>query len=152
MKKGENIVGSLLGIEGSHPLEGDLGNLDRLVDAGYRLIALQHFFDNALGGSLHGEGNHGLTDFGRAVVAEMAARNLILDLAHSSPQTARDVLAMTDIPLVVRHTGTYGHCATKRNFSDDLMRAITARGGVIGICYLVRIIRPDPSVAGTGTE
>ena len=134
-ENGENIVGGLLGIEGSHPLESNLGNLDRLVDAGYRLIALQHFFDNALGGSLHGEGNHGLTDFGREVVAEVATRNLILDLAHSSPQTARDVLAMTDIPLVVSHTGTYGHCATKRNFPDDLMRAIAATGGVIGIGY-----------------
>ena len=134
-KNGEDIVGGLLGIEGSHPLEGDLDNLDRLVDAGYRLVGLHHFFDNALGGSLHGVGNHGLSDFGRTVVKEVAARNLILDLAHSSAQTARDVLAMTDIPLIVSHTGIYSHCNTKRNFPDDLMRDIAARGGVIAIGY-----------------
>jgi len=132
---GEDVVGGLLGIEGAHPLEGDQANLDILVDAGYRMIALQHFFDNALGGSLHGAGDNGLTEFGRDVVREVAARPLILDLAHSSPQVARDVLDMTDIPLVVSHTGLHSTCAVKRNYPDDLMQEIAATGGVIAIGY-----------------
>lgn len=136
---GEVVVGAILGIEGAHPLEGKLENLDRLVEAGHRVIGLHHFFDNALGGSLHGQGNHGLTDFGRAVVAEVAGRNLVLDLAHSSPQVARDVLEMTDIPLIVSHTGVHGHCPVKRNFPDDLMQAIAATGGVIGIGYWAEV-------------
>lgn len=144
---GEAIVGGILGIEGSHPLEGDLANLQRLQDAGYRLISLQHFFDNALGGSLHGEANSGLTDFGRQVVTAVVERGLILDLAHSSQQVARDVLEMTDIPLIVSHTGTYGHCAVKRNFPDDLMQAIAATGGVIGIGYWQEVVC-DNSPAG----
>lgn len=134
-KNGERVIGGLLGIEGAHPLEGDLGNLDQLVDAGYRMIALQHFFDNRLGGSLHGEGNLGLTDFGKQVVKQVADRNLILDLAHSSTQVARDVLDITNIPLVVSHTGIHSHCQTKRNFPDDLMRNIAKTGGVIAIGY-----------------
>ncbi|MEL0439213.1 dipeptidase [Phycobacter sp. K97] len=132
---GEAVVGGILGIEGAHPLEGDLGNLQRLQDAGYRLVGLQHFFDNELGGSLHGAGNAGLTEFGRRVVQAVVDRGLILDVAHSSPQVARDVLAMTDIPLVVSHGGIHKGCPVKRNFEDDLMRAIAANGGVIGIGY-----------------
>ena len=132
---GEAVVGGLLGIEGGHPLEGNLDNLQRLQDAGYRLVGLQHFFDNELGGSLHGAGNAGLTSFGRSVVQAVVERGLILDLAHSSPQVARDVLAMTDIPLVVSHGGIHKGCPVKRNFQDDLMRAIAANGGVIGIGY-----------------
>jgi microsomal dipeptidase-like Zn-dependent dipeptidase len=132
---GEAVVGGILGIEGAHPLEGDLDNLQRLQDAGYRLVGLQHFFDNELGGSLHGAGNAGLTEFGRSVVQAVVERGLILDLAHSSPQVARDVLAMTDIPLVVSHGGIHKGCPVKRNFEDDLMRAIAANGGVIGIGY-----------------
>lgn len=132
---GSRIVGSLLGIEGGHPLEGRLENLDRLEEAGYRLVGLQHFFDNDLGGSLHGQSDRGLTEFGRQVVREVAGRGMVLDLAHSSPQVARDVLAITDIPLVVSHTGIHGHCPVKRNFPDDLMQAIAATGGVIGIGY-----------------
>lgn len=136
---GAHTVGGILGIEGAHPLEGDLSNLDRLEKAGYRLIGLQHFFDNALGGSLHGQGNHGLTDFGRSVVTEIANRGLVLDLAHSSPQVARDVLEITDIPLVVSHSGMHGYCPVKRNFPDDLMKDIAQTGGVIGIGYWAEV-------------
>lgn len=132
---GDDVVGGLLGIEGAHPLEGELTNLDRLEAAGYRLVGLQHFFDNELGGSLHGIGNDGLTEFGREVVKQVAARGMVLDLAHSSEQVARDVLEITDIPLVVSHTGIRSHCDTKRNFPDDLMQAIAETGGVIGIGY-----------------
>ncbi|PRY77303.1 microsomal dipeptidase-like Zn-dependent dipeptidase [Yoonia maritima] len=140
---GQQVVGGLLGIEGSHPLEGDIANLDKIEAAGHRMIALQHFFDNELGGSLHGTGDHGLTDFGRQVVSEVAARNLILDLAHSSPQVARDVLAMTDIPLVVSHTGIHSVCPVKRNFTDDLMQDIAATGGVIAIGYWADVTCDD---------
>lgn len=136
---GKTVVGAILGIEGAHPLEGDLANLDALEAAGHRVIGLQHFFDNALGGSLHGVGNHGLTEFGRAVVGQVAARGMVLDLAHSSPQVARDVLEITDIPLIVSHTGVHGHCPVKRNFPDDLMQAIAATGGVIGIGYWAEV-------------
>lgn len=137
---GDDVFGGILGIEGAHALEGDLINLDRLQAAGFRVIGLHHFFDNELGGSLHGEGNLGLTDFGREVVAEAVARGMVLDLAHSSVQVARDVVAATDIPLIVSHTGLRSACDVHRNFPDNLMRAIVANGadeggGVIGIGY-----------------
>ncbi|MDX1781470.1 MAG: membrane dipeptidase, partial [Thalassovita sp.] len=133
--RGERITAGILGIEGGHALEGDIGNLDRLEAAGYRLIGLQHFFDNALGGSLHGETGQGLTDFGRQVVEEAVQRGMIIDLAHSSPQVARDVLAMTDIPIVLSHSGIHSYCPVRRNVPDALMRDIAATGGVIGISY-----------------
>lgn len=69
------------------------------------------------------------------MVAEVARRNLILDLAHSPPQVARDVLNMTNIPLVVSYTGIHSVCPVKRNFTDNLMQEIAARGGVIAIGY-----------------
>ncbi len=146
-RAGERIVGGILGIEGAHPLEGRLGNLDVLERAGYRLIALQHFFDNELGGTLHSRENNGLTDFGRAVVAEVARRGLVLDLAHSSERVVREVLEMTDIPLVLSHTGVRSHCETRRNIPDDLMREIAATGGVIGIGYWQEVTCDD-SLAG----
>lgn len=128
-------VGAILGIEGAHALEGEMANLDGLVDVGYRLIGLHHFFDNALGGSLHGESNTGLTDFGRSVVEAVASRPLILDLAHSSPAVVEEVLAMTDIPLVVSHSGVTTFCETQRNLPDDLMQKVAETGGVVGMGY-----------------
>ncbi len=132
---GAKVVGGILGLEGMHALDGDLGNIDRLWDAGYRLWGLTHFFDNAVAGSLHGEGGTGLTAMGREVVREAMARNAIIDLAHSSLKTAWEVLEMVDRPVVVSHGGTHNHCPVTRNFPDDLMQAVAAKGGVIGIGY-----------------
>lgn len=132
---GQRVLGGLLGIEGGHPLEGEIANLDLLVDAGYRMVALQHFFDNELGGSLHGVSDGGLTDFGRQVVAQVAARNLILDVAHSSHQVVRDVLEITDMPIVNSHTGVFSHCQSERNIPDELMQGIAETGGVIAIGF-----------------
>ncbi len=146
-RQGDKLVGTILGIEGAHPLEGKIENLKVLTDAGYRLIALQHFFDNELGGSLHGTGNYGLTDFGRQVVQAVADQNLILDVAHSSTRVVEEVLAMTDTPLVVSHTGIHSHCETKRNIPDALMQRIAAGGGIIAIGYWADVIC-DHSPAG----
>ena len=140
---GERVVGGLLGIEGAHPLEGRLENLDRLEAAGYRLIALQHFFDNELGGSLHSRARLGLSPFGAQVVDEVARRGLILDVAHSSEQVVRDVLDRVSIPVVLSHTGIRSHCPSRRNISDDLMKRIAATGGVIGIGYWQEVTCDD---------
>ncbi|GAA6187591.1 membrane dipeptidase [Litorivita sp. NS0012-18] len=142
------VVGALLGVEGAHPLEGKIENLARLEAAGYRLIGLQHFFDNELGGSLHGTSNAGLTDFGREVVDEVVRRGLILDLAHSSQHVIEDVLARTDIPLVVSHTGLHSHCEVKRNLPDALLREVAARGGVIGMGYWAEVACDEITPAG----
>lgn len=143
--EGQEIVGAILGAEGGHALSGDPGNLDRLYDAGFRLIGLTHFFDNELGGSLHGEDSaeNGLSDFGRKIVRGMVERGMIIDLAHASVRMARDVLRITDVPVIVSHTGIYGHCPSRRNFPDDLMRDIVATGGVIGIGYWADVICDD---------
>ncbi|SMO55832.1 dipeptidase [Paracoccus laeviglucosivorans] len=136
-RSGAKTVGAILGSEGGHPLEGDLANLRVLYGAGFRLIGLTHFFDNELGGSLHGEGGtaSGLSEFGQQVVREMQERRMIIDLAHASPQMVRDVLAMPGTRPILSHTGIHGQCASPRNLSDDLVKAIAAKGGVIGIGY-----------------
>lgn len=140
--EGEQVLGALLGSEGGHPLEGDLANLDTLYDAGFRLMGLTHFFDNELGGSLHGEGGSGagLSDFGRQVVQEMIDKGMIIDLAHASPQMVQDVLAMDSARPILSHTGIHGHCSSPRNLDDDLVQAIATKGGVIGIGFWADVV------------
>ena len=133
--RGSKAVGGLLGTEGSHALEGELGSIDRLYDAGFRMMGLHHFFDNQLGGSLHGTSGAGLTDFGRSAVEAMEQRQIMIDVAHSSEAVVADVLAMTERPLIVSHTGFKGHCDSPRNISDALMQEIARAGGLIGVGY-----------------
>lgn len=130
-----NALAGVYGIEGAHPLEGDLTNIDRLYDAGLRVIGLQHFFDNELGGSLHGTSGAGLTDFGKAAVDAAVARGMIIDVAHSSELVVRDVLARSEEPVIVSHTGLNGHCDSPRNISDTLMQEIAMHGGLIGVGF-----------------
>ena len=134
-KNGREVIATVLATEGSHALEGKIENIDRLYAAGFRMMSLQHFFDNRLGGSLHGLEKKGLTDFGREVVGMIVDKGIMLDLAHSSEQTVMDVLAMTTAPVLVSHTGFRGHCDSPRNISDELMVAIAERGGIIGVGY-----------------
>ena len=129
------LLGMLLGTEGSHALDGDLRNIQRLFDSGFRMMSLQHFFDNKLGGSLHGESGEGLTAFGREAVQQMQSLGIMLDVSHSSEQVVQDVLAISRQPLLVSHTGFYGHCPSPRNISDDLMQQIAAKGGLIAVGY-----------------
>jgi microsomal dipeptidase-like Zn-dependent dipeptidase len=63
----------------------------------------------------------------------MEAKHMIIDLAHASPATLRDVTAIATRPLVVSHTGVKGTCNNPRNLSDDELRAVSKTGGVIGI-------------------
>ena len=129
------LIGGLLGTEGSHALDGDLANIQRLYNHGFRMMSLQHFFDNKLGGSLHGTSGEGLTQFGRDAVTEMLRLGIMLDVSHSSEQVVTDTLALSDKPLIVSHTGFQGHCDSPRNISDGLMQQIAAAGGLIAVGF-----------------
>jgi microsomal dipeptidase-like Zn-dependent dipeptidase len=130
-----DITAGFLGVEGAHALDGDLSNIDALFDAGIRMMAPTHFFDNDLAGSAHGASKGGLTEKGREMIRRMEEKRMIVDLAHASPQTIDDVLAMVTRPVVVSHTGVKGTCDNQRNLSDEHIKAIARRRGVIGIGY-----------------
>ena len=134
-KANPQLLGILLGTEGSHALDGDLTNIQRLFDSGFRMMSLQHFFDNKLGGSLHGESGEGLTEFGREAIQQMLSLGIMVDVSHSSEQVVKDVLVISNQPLLVSHTGFYGHCPSPRNISDELMQQIASKGGLIAVGY-----------------
>ncbi len=134
-RSNRQLTAGLLSIEGAHALDGKLENLDVLYNAGYRMMAPTHFFDNDIGGSSAGVQKTGLTGKGREWVRQMEARHMIVDLAHASAKTIADVLAVATRPVVVSHTGVKGTCDNNRNLSDDQIRAVAAKGGLIGIGY-----------------
>ena len=123
---------------------GDPANLDVLFGAGFRMVGLVHFFDNELGGSAHGVGKGGLTAKGRDVVRRLEEQRMLLDLAHASPATIRDALAVATRPVVVSHTGVRGTCDNVRNLDDDALRGVARTGGLVGIGFW------QTAVCGTG--
>jgi microsomal dipeptidase-like Zn-dependent dipeptidase len=141
-----HITAGFLGIEGAHALDGNLDNVDRLFDAGFRMMAPTHFFDNDIGGSAHGVEKGGLTDKGKEMIRRMESKRMIVDVAHASAKTIDDVLAIATRPVFVSHSGVRGTCDNQRNLSDDELRGIARTGGVIGIGYW------DTAVCGTDAQ
>jgi microsomal dipeptidase-like Zn-dependent dipeptidase len=143
-----STVGAMLTIEGLHNLEGKVENLDRLYDAGFRMAGFTHFFDNELGGSMHGLKKGGLTPFGRDILRRMEAKGMIVDIAHLSHAGVAEVLAMAKRPVVSSHGGVQATCKVNRNLTDDEVRGVAKTGGVVGIGYWEgAICSTDPRAA-----
>lgn len=159
-KRDKKKVAAILAIEGAHALSGDINNLDKLYDAGFRIIGLAHFFDNEMAGSAHGVNRYGLTDKGKELIKRMEEKKILIDLAHVSPNSILDVLAVAKRPVIVSHTGVKRTCDNTRNLSDSQIKAISLNGGVIGIGYwdtatcgndagaIARAIRHTVNIAG----
>lgn len=139
-KAGERVVGGLLSVEGAHALEGELANVDAFFDAGVRMMSVAHFFDTETGGSAHGVRKGGLTTLGRQMIARMEERGMVLDLSHSSEQTFFDAASAATRPFVVSHTGVRGTCDNGRNLSDEQLRAVQAKDGVVGIAFFEQAV------------
>jgi membrane dipeptidase len=129
------ISAGFLGVEGAQVLEGKLENVQRLFDAGIRMLSPSHFFDTEVGGSAHGEHKTGLTPFGRQVIQEMQRLGMLVDLAHASRQTIDDVLDITSQPVVFSHTGVSATCPSPRNIPDSVLLRTAASGGLVGIGF-----------------
>jgi microsomal dipeptidase-like Zn-dependent dipeptidase len=146
-RSGAVVTAGLLTIEGAQALDGDPANVDRLVDAGYRMMSPAHFYDTRFGGSAHGVAKGGLTAVGREMVLRMEARSMLVDVSHASVATIDDVLSIAARPVVASHGGVVGSCPGLRNLSDDHLRALAATGGLVGIGFWPTAICGDDAAA-----
>jgi membrane dipeptidase len=129
-------IAAVLGIEGGHALEGRPERVRELRARGVAFLSLTHLANNALGGSSSPlMGDRPLTALGGAVLDEMAAAGMAVDLAHASPRTVAGVLAHGRARPMCSHTGVAGATPSWRNLDDAALRAVADRGGVVGIIF-----------------
>jgi membrane dipeptidase len=133
----QDKIALLLTMEGVEPLGSDLDLLRIFYELGLRSLCLTHVRRNAAGdGALFaasGSPRGGLTPFGRDVIRECEKLGIIIDLAHLSPAGFDDVLEMTTKPIIISHTNARKFYDIERNATDEQIKAVGARGGVIGI-------------------
>jgi membrane dipeptidase len=129
-------IAALIGVEGGHMINGDLKTLDRFFELGVRYMTLTHSVNVAWADS-SGEApaHNGLTDFGRKVVTEMNRLGMIVDISHVSDKTFYDVLAISQAPLLASHSSCRALCDAPRNMTDQMIKNLAAKGGVIQINY-----------------
>lgn len=145
----EGRIGLLLTMEGAEPLGDDLDLLRIFYELGLRSISLTHARPNAAaaGGIFAASGSPetGLTSLGRELVLECERLGILLDLAHINPAGFEEICAMTTRPLIVSHSNARRFYDIERNMSDEQIKMIGARGGVIGINAILVSPRAEES-------
>jgi membrane dipeptidase len=130
--KRQGKIACFLAIEGGVGLENSLSPLRVWNAAGARLMTLCHnetldWVDSATDAARH----HGLTAFGRAVVAELNRLGMMIDLAHVSPDVMRQVLDISKAPIVFSHSNARALADHPRNVPDDVLDRVPANGGIV---------------------
>lgn len=136
-------IGSLMGAEGGHSIDGSLGALRALHALGVRYLTLTHnentdWADSATDVPRHG----GLTRFGREVVAELNRLGMLVDLSHVAATTMHDALDVTAAPVVFSHSSARAVADHPRNVPDDVLARLADNGGVCMVTFVPRFVSP----------
>lgn len=137
-------IAALMGVEGGHMMGNDLAVLRTFAALGVRYMTLTHMENNEWADSSTAKPEHnGLTDFGKDVVREMNRLGIIVDISHVSDKTFYDALAVSKAPIFASHSSCRSICNAARNMTDDMMRELAKRGGVIQINYHVGFLSQE---------
>lgn len=129
-------IAALIGVEGGHMIGNDIHVLRIFADLGVRYMTLTHFYNDEWADSSTAKPEHnGLTDFGKDVVREMNRQGILVDISHVSDKTFYDALAISKAPMIASHSSCRALCNHVRDMSDDMIKALAAKGGVIQINY-----------------
>jgi membrane dipeptidase len=144
----EKKIAALMGMEGGHMIDDDLGTLRAFAMLGVRYLTLTHFKNNNWADSSTDKPKHnGLTDFGKDVVRELNRLGVMVDISHVSDKTFADVLELTTVPVIASHSSCRAISNHPRNMTDDMMRALARNGGVVMINFEVSFLSEENRVA-----
>jgi membrane dipeptidase len=143
-------IAALMGVEGGHMIASDLGVLRSYAALGVRYMTLTHSGnDEWADSSTDTPAHNGLTDFGKDVVREMNRLGIIVDISHVSDKTFYDALEVSKAPLFASHSSCRAICNAPRNMTDEMIKALAAKGGVIQINYHVGFLSQEFRNAST---
>jgi membrane dipeptidase len=141
-KKGQ--IAALMGVEGGHMINSDLAVLRKFGGLGVRYMTLTHSGNDEWADSSTDKAVHnGLTDFGKDVVREMNRLGVMVDISHVSDKTFADALAISKAPMIASHSSCRAICDAPRNMTDEMMKALAAKGGVVQINYHVGFLSQE---------
>jgi len=133
----EGKVAALMGMEGGHMINNSLPILRMYAQMGVRYLTLTHSVNTDWADSSGDQPKHnGLTDFGKDVVRELNRLGVMVDISHVADKTFWDALAVSRAPMIASHSSCRALSSHPRNMTDEMIKALAARGGVIQINYL----------------
>jgi membrane dipeptidase len=140
----ESRIAVLLGVEGGHMINSDLGVLRKYFTLGVRYLTLTHSGNAEWADSSTDRPAHnGLSTFGKEVIRAMNRLGMMVDVSHVSDKTFRDVLSVSKAPVIASHSDCRAVCDHPRNMSDTMIRELAAKGGVIQINFHVGFLSQE---------
>ena len=140
----EHKIAALMGVEGGHMINDDLSVLKTFAALGVRYMTLTHFVNTDWADSSTDKPVHnGLTDFGKQVVLEMNRDGIMVDISHTADKTFWDALETSKAPLIASHSSCRALCNVPRDMTDDMIKALGEKGGVIQINYHVGFLSQE---------
>ena len=137
-------IAALIGVEGGHMINSDVAVLLRFVLLGVRYMTLTHSGNAAWADSSTDKPAHnGLTDFGKEVVREMNRLGMMVDISHVSDKTFYDALEVSKAPMIASHSSCRAICDVPRNMTDQMMKDLASKGGVVQINYHVGFLSQE---------
>jgi membrane dipeptidase len=124
----------VLHFQGCDPIEADVNLLDAYHALGVRVMQPTYNHRNRLGDGCLERANSGLSKLGRAAIARMNELRIVVDVAHVGRRTSLDVIEASTAPVIVSHGNACGVYDSRRNLTDEQIKAVAASGGVIGVC------------------
>ena len=132
----QHRIAVLMGVEGGHMIDSDLGVLRMYATLGVRYMTLTHFKNNEWADSSTDKPTHdGLTAFGKDVVREMNRLGMVVDISHVADKTFFDAIEVSKAPVIASHSSCRALSNHVRNMTDDMLRALAKNGGVVMINY-----------------
>jgi membrane dipeptidase len=137
-------IAVLIGVEGGHMIDSDLAVLRSYAALGARYMTLTHYLNDEWADSSTDKPAHnGLTDFGKEVVREMNRQGMMVDISHVSDKTFYDALAISQAPMIASHSSCRALCDHPRDMTDDMIKALASKGGVIHINYYMGFLSQE---------
>src|SRR5258707_847886 len=137
-------IAALIGFEGGNMIGNDIRMVGVFGDLGVRYMTLSHFYNDEWADSSTDKPAHnGLTDYGKEIVREMNRQGIMVDISHVSDKTFYDALEVSKAPLIASHSSCRALCDHVRDMSDEMIKALAAKGGVIHINYEKSFIDQD---------
>jgi membrane dipeptidase len=144
---------ALMGVEGGHMINDSLAVLRDFARLGVRYLTLTHSEHTAWADSSGPAPAHdGLTDFGKAVVGELNRVGVMVDISHVADKTFWDALAASRAPLLASHSSCRALCGHPRNLTDEMIKALAAKGGVIQVNFMDGYLDQDTYLAQAARE
>ena len=140
----EGKVAALMGMEGGHMINNSLPILRMYAELGVRYLTLTHSVNTDWADSSGDQPKHnGLTDFGKDVVRELNRLGVMVDISHVADKTFWDAIEVSRAPMIASHSSCRALSDHPRNMTDDMIKALAKKGGVIQINYLDAFIDKD---------